>query len=205
MGAEPAVLVYRAMVRLLLQQLSGLADCHLRFCYAPDDAQDAIRFWILPEIMDAPKIHLDPSQIEFHAQGDGDLGTRLAKATSRGFADGYEKVAVIGSDCIELSSRWVHAAFAQLNDKHDAVIGPTPDGGYHLLATQRDLPALFDEIPWSSPNTYEVTLERARQHEISLYELPSLPDIDTKQDYQAALAGPLGRRLEKVIEKLEQE
>ncbi|HAT18725.1 MAG TPA: hypothetical protein DCS85_01080 [Verrucomicrobiales bacterium] len=203
LGAEQAVVVYRAMVRLLLMQLSGLEQCHLRFCYTSDDAHDAIRFWILTEIMEAPEIKLNLEDIDFRAQGEGDLGARLTRAARQAFQEGYQKVAFIGSDCIEISSRWIQAAFAQLNDTHDAVIGPTPDGGYHLLAMQRDLPALFDGIPWSTSITCRVTTERAAEEGISLYKLPPLPDIDTEEDYKSALAGPLGARLRKMVESLE--
>ena len=116
--------------------------------------------------------------------------------------ENVRKVAFIGSDCIEISSRWIQAAFAQLNDKHDAVIGPTPDGGYHLLAMQRYLPTLFEEIPWSTPATCQATTARAAEEGISLYRLPPLPDIDTEEDYRSALAGPLGTRLQKTVENL---
>lgn len=200
-GAEAAASIYRAMVRVLLRQLSGLADCRVRFCYAPDDAGESVRFWILPEIMDAPEIDLDHERVEFHPQGEGDLGARLVRATEAAFAEGYEKVAVIGSDCIEISSRWIHAALTQLNGRHDAVIGPSPDGGYHLLATSRPLPVLFAGIPWSSPDTCSATLARAAAHGLTAYVLPPLPDIDTPQDYEAALAGPLGRRLRRLVEE----
>jgi hypothetical protein len=202
-GNDKAASIYRAMVRILLQQLGGLDDCRLRFCYAPDDAHEAIKFWILPEIMESKDILLDPEEIDFRAQGEGDLGQRLTGAMRCAFEEGFQKVAVIGSDCIEISSRWVHAAFAQLSPRHDAVIGPTPDGGYHLLATKRFLPALFEGIPWSSPSTYEVTMERAAEHEIATYALPPLADIDYLPDYEAALVGPLGRRLEKQVERYE--
>ena len=46
-GHEEAARRYRALVAVLLQQLEGLKDTHVRFCYAPDDAGDAISFWIL--------------------------------------------------------------------------------------------------------------------------------------------------------------
>ena len=200
-GSDKAANIYRAMVRILLQQLGGLEDCRLRFCYAPDDAHEAIKFWILPEIMESKDILLDPDKIDFHAQGEGDLGQRLTGAMRSAFEEGFQKVAVIGSDCIEISSRWIHAAFAQLSHRHDAVIGPTPDGGYHLLATKRFLPALFEGIPWSSPATYEVTMERAAEHGIATYALPPLTDIDHLPDYEAALVGPLGRRLEKLVKR----
>jgi rSAM/selenodomain-associated transferase 1 len=198
-GEERAAAIYKSMIRLLLHQLSGLHDCHLRFCCAPDDAQDAIRFWLLPEIMDSPAISLPTAHLDFHPQGGGDLGARLTRATAAAFAEGYEKVVVIGSDCIEISSRWIHAALAQLNGRHDAVIGPTPDGGYHLLATSRPLPMLFSDIPWSSPQTYAATLARAAAHHLTVYELPFLPDIDNAQDFESALAGPLGPKLKHLL------
>ncbi|NIP97670.1 MAG: glycosyltransferase, partial [Akkermansiaceae bacterium] len=180
-GEELAATIYKSMVRILLQQLSGLEDCHLRVCYAPDDAHDAIRFWLLPEIMDSPDIDLSTEDLDFRPQGGGDLGDRLTRATAAGFEEGFQKIAVIGSDCIEISSRWIHAALAQLNDRHEAVIGPTPDGGYHLLATRRHLPVLFEDIPWSSPATLATTLARAASANIPHYQLPPLPDIDTEE------------------------
>ncbi len=205
LGAEQAAVVYRAMVRLLLTQLSGLEQCHLRFCYTPDDAHDAIRFWLLPEIMELPEIQLSLEHIDFRPQGEGDLGARLTRSARQAFEEGYRKIAFIGSDCIEISSRWIHAAFAQLNDRNDAVIGPTPDGGYHLLAMQRYLPVLFKDIPWSTSATGQVTASRAAEEGISLYQLPPLPDIDTEEDYKSALDGPLGLRLQNTVEKLGRE
>ncbi|MCH2065263.1 MAG: TIGR04282 family arsenosugar biosynthesis glycosyltransferase [Roseibacillus sp.] len=205
LGAEQAAIVYRAMLRLLLIQLSGLEQCRLRFCYAPDDAHDAIRFWLLSEIMEVPEIQLNLEHIDFRPQGEGDLGARLTRAARQSFEEGYQKIAFIGSDCIEISSRWIQAAFAQLNDRHDAVIGPTPDGGYHLLAMQRYLPTLFEEIPWSTPATCQVTTDRAAQEDISLYRRPARPAGGGGGAYRAGLAGPVGTRLQKTVETLEKD
>ncbi len=49
-GDEEAVKRYRSMVVVLLEQLEGLNNTHVRFCYAPDDATDAIKFWLLPQL-----------------------------------------------------------------------------------------------------------------------------------------------------------
>ena len=202
LGGEKAVLIYRAMVRILLQQLSGLEHCHLRISYTPDDGEEAMRFWILPEIIDDPSIDLDPHLISFAPQGPGKIHTRLAHAAERAFQEGFRKVAFIGSECIEVSSRWIHAAFAQLNDEYDVVLGPTTDGGQHLLVVQRHLPALFKDPSWSGP-AFRRTTEQAAKHGISLFTLPALPAIRTEDDYQAALTGPLGPRFKKVTDKLE--
>ena len=79
-GTDRADVVDRAAIRLLLTQLSGLENCHVRFCYRPADAHDAIRFWLLPEIIDHPDIHLDPEAVDFRPQSDGNLGRRISQA-----------------------------------------------------------------------------------------------------------------------------
>jgi len=203
LGPERAEVIYRAMVRLLLIQLSGLEQCRIRFCYTPDDASDALRLWLLTEVMEVPEIQLDPETMDFHPQGEGDLEDRLSRAAERAFEEGYRKVAIISSDCIELSCRWIHAAFAQLAERHEVVAGPTTTGGHHLLAMQRYLPALLRQISWSGTNAFQTTIQNATQEGITLYQLPSLPEIGTENDYHQALSGPMGRRLRKVIETFE--
>ena len=202
-GSGNAARIHRALVRVLLRQLSGLIDCRIRFCFTPDDAHDAVKFWILPEIIDHAEILLDPGLADFRPQGGGDLSARLQRAFSTAFDDGFKKVAVIGTDCIEISSRWVHAAFSQLNGRHDAAIGPTPRGGSHLLALQRHHPALFHELPWASSDTFRSTLARAAEHQIPIFQLPPLPVIDRKSEYKAALLGPLGPALRQSMQDLE--
>lgn len=200
MGDTKALAIYRAMVRILLQQLSGLSDCQLRICLTPDDAEEALRFWLLSEIIDDGRVVLDHEQVDFHAQGGGDLGDRLGRAFQRAFDAGYEKVGAIGSDCIDLSGRWVNTAFALLNDRHQLVIGPCPDGGYHFLATQQHHAALFQGIPWSSSQTFSATMKAAEAEALAAYTLPLLGDIDTEADYETALQGALGRRLKKLVD-----
>ena len=202
MGQENAARVYQALVHVLLRQLNGLENCHLRFCYAPDDADEAVRFWILSHIIDHPALVFDETKIDFQPQGEGDLGDRLARAFAQGFDEGYEKIAVIGTDCIDVSSRWVHAAFTQLNEKHSIIVGPTPDGGYHLLAMDQHYSKLFQDIPWSTEETLSTTLTRAEEQNLAVYQLPPLTDIDTEDDYKEALLGPLGPALRKAVKDL---
>ncbi|MBT8043419.1 MAG: hypothetical protein KJO79_00590, partial [Verrucomicrobiae bacterium] len=51
-GDREAALRYKALVEVLLRQLAGLENCRIRFCFSPDDAEESVRFWLLPE-MDA--------------------------------------------------------------------------------------------------------------------------------------------------------
>ena len=120
-GAEEAARRYKALVEVLLRQLQGLENCRIRFCYAPDDADDAIRFWLLP-LMNASSgesenVYLAPTalgekyrqEIDFRPQGQGDLGERMQRAFAEGFTDGYEQIAVIGTDCPDCGARWINA------------------------------------------------------------------------------------------------
>lgn len=201
-GSKHALTVHRALVRVLLRQLGGLSDCRMRFCFAPDDGQEAVKFWILPEIIDHDDIAIDPAQVDFRPQGEGDLGTRLQRAFSEGFAEGFGKIGAIGCDCIEVSSRWIHAAFVQLNDRHAAVLGATPGGRHHFVGLRTPQPHLLESVPWASTAAYQVSVARAAEQKIPVFELPPLPEIRTSTDYKAALDGPLGPALRKAMEQL---
>lgn len=213
-GDNEATRFYKAMVEVQLQQLHGLNDTRIRFCYAPDDAGDAISFWLLPKMnaSTGPNDHLflAPSspfksethqEVELHAQGEGDLGTRLNRAFAQGFEDGFNEIAVIGTDCPDCGSRWINAAFARLSSSPDrhGIIGPCPDGGYYLLALKSHTPALFTDIPWSSEHVLTATQTAAQEAGLHIEELPPLSDIDNLDDWQRLLKSPLGPAIKKAL------
>jgi len=122
-----------------------------------------------------------------HAQCAGDLGERMADAFQRAFAAGAARAVIIGSDCPELSSERLGEAFCAL-DHSDAVLGPTPDGGYYLLGLRQLHPALFQGISWSTPEVLTQTLHAAQQQGLRYHLLPPLADIDTEADWLSYLA-----------------
>ena len=201
-GTDRADVVSRAAMRLLLTQLSGLERCNLRFCFRPPDAYDAVRFWLLSEIMDQPDIHLETKTVDFRPQPDGDLGTRISHAAGDAFREGYQKIALIGSYCLEISNRWIHATFAQLNEKNAAVIGPARGGACCLFAMQQHLPSLCCKISWTNPESAEHTIQQASREETSLYQLPKLPTLGSLHDYRSTLSGAMGPRFKHAIEDI---
>ena len=220
-GSDEAARFYKAMVEVLLIQLRGLINCRIRFCYAPDDAGDAIRFWLLPE-MDASSgesggIYVAPvytnqqsthQQIDFRPQGDGDLGDRLSHAFEEGFSDGFESIAVIGTDCPACGARWINAAFSRLesSSQRNGVIGPCPDGGYYLLVLDSAAPCLFQNIGWGGSEVLKDTLQAAEDNKLALTQLPELADVDHLADWQALLESPLGAAVKKALgEELEED
>ena len=132
-------------------------------------------------------------------QDIGDLGDRMADAFSRRFAEGEERVMIVGSDCPYLATEHLRGAAVGLDDS-DVVLGPASDGGYWLVAQRAPGVDLFSSIPWSSHNTLQRTQQRLDDIGASWSLLEELADIDTAEDFEAAIDDPrtpgeLARRL----------
>ena len=132
-------------------------------------------------------------------QPPGDLGDRMADAFARRFAEGEDRVMIVGSDCPYLTPEHLRGAAVGLDDA-DVVLGPAADGGYWLVAQRAPGVDLFSNIPWSSHNTLSRTQVRLDALGSSWSLLEELADIDTAEDFEAAIEDPrtpgeLARRL----------
>ena len=117
------------------------------------------------------------------AQHGATLGDRLAHAFEEAFAAGAARVAIIGSDAPDLSAAWITQAFEALAG-HDVVLGPTTDGGYHLIGLTRAHPELFVGMPWSTPRLLQRTIVQAKASQLRLHLLEPIDDLDTPDDAQ---------------------
>ncbi len=111
-------------------------------------------------------------------QGD-DLGIRMAHAFQEGFAAGFERIIVIGSDMYDLTTTDIDQAFAFLESK-DVVIGPADDGGYYLLGMTAFNGALFQNKSWGTETVLRDTLDDLNQKNIHL--LATRNDVDIYED-----------------------
>ncbi|MDX2234627.1 MAG: TIGR04282 family arsenosugar biosynthesis glycosyltransferase [Hyphomonadaceae bacterium] len=120
-----------------------------------------------------------PPDVDRRPQGRGDLGVRLARAlcAARG------AVAVIGTDCPEITRADIAAAFGLLR-RAPVVVGPAADGGFWILAARegRAVARAFHGVRWSSAHTLS-DLE-ARLHRRPA-RLRVRADIDTLEDWRA--------------------
>ncbi len=114
-------------------------------------------------------------------QYQGDLGEKMYEAF-REICTLHQKVVIIGSDCAALTSDIIQAAFDAL-DSHDVSIGPALDGGYYLLGLRAAHQSLFEDIAWSTASVLEATLQKAKSLQLSVYQLPTLSDIDNEADW----------------------
>lgn len=119
------------------------------------------------------------------AQVASDLGTKMAHAFAEKFAQGYEKILLIGSDTPHISQAIFAQGFVELSN-HDCVLGPSSDGGYYLIGfNQKSFSAdAFLHIEWSTPSVLSETLHRLSEKNIYLLEeLNDIDDIDDLKDF----------------------
>ena len=72
------------------------------------------------------------------------------------------------------------------------VLSPALDGGYTLIGLSRMHERLFEDIPWSTPQVHQRTVERAREIGMPVTGVPSWYDVDDAASLavlQAELAG----------------
>ena len=117
------------------------------------------------------------------AQGPGDLGARMARALA---AAPPGPAAILGSD-IPGVTRAAVADALHLLGAHDAVIGPSPDGGYWLLGLKRLKPygGRFEGVRWSCAHALADTVAALPDH-FRIGYARALRDVDTAADWRAA-------------------
>ena len=115
-------------------------------------------------------------------QGEGDLGTRMARALESALADGAHAL-LIGCDCPVLTAAYLRLAAAALAQGEDAVFGPAEDGGYVLVgSTRTPVAELFEGIPWGTATVMRATRTRLVRNSWRWLELESVWDVDRPED-----------------------
>lgn len=114
------------------------------------------------------------------------LGARMLDCLRSCLDRGRTRVCLMGTDCPEIDAEYVHSAFAALAQAQ-VVIAPAEDGGYGLIGVRADayekLPALFDDVPWSTDSVTAVTHKRAESVGLQMVSLPQIWDVDRPEDW----------------------
>jgi hypothetical protein len=92
-------------------------------------------------------------------------------------------VVIIGTDVPSIGPLHVACAFRLLGN-HDAVFGPSADGGYWLVGLRRRprIPEIFQDVRWSSRFALADTL--ANLGSLRVAQLEVLEDIDDGADFE---------------------
>lgn len=112
-----------------------------------------------------------------------DIGERMYSAFLDVFALGFERAALIGSDCPDLPARLVNDAFKKLTVSN-VVFGPGMDGGYYLAGCTRDhlRPSIFSGVSWSTDSVLSETRQRVAKAGLVCSQLEKWSDIDEIED-----------------------
>ena len=113
-------------------------------------------------------------------QADGDLGARMLAAITRA----NTCVLVIGSDCPALTPDHLCTAAEVLRNHADVAVIPAEDGGYALIGMRTPEPALFSDMPWSTPGVMGETRRRLRTLGLTWHEPTTLWDVDLPRDLE---------------------
>ena len=180
LGADGAARLHRALVRQALQTAlaAGLGTVQL-WCSDVDGALARIAAAL---------------EVEMQTQCAGDLGERMAHAFSVLLAQA-SRVILVGSDCPSRIEQDFRDACTLLARGCDAVLGPTEDRGYHLIALRSVHPELFVGVDWGTTRVIEQTRTRLRAAGLRWDELPVRWDIDRPADLARLLADPLYTQL----------
>lgn len=168
LGAERAAILARRMLETTLTQATNAAIGAVELCASPAFEH---RAWLGIQL---------PDGVQTAAQGEGDLGTRMARAVQRGLASG-QSVLLIGTDCVEMDAALLCKAAVALDD-HDAVMFEAADGGYALLGLRKYDPLVFSDMAWSTSTVAADTRHRFEQLGWSVQTGDILHDIDEPED-----------------------
>jgi uncharacterized protein len=172
-GAELATSIYTEMAEHTLEQARTLQNrrSHL-----------VIQVWFTGGSKAQMQAWLG-RDLSYQEQIEGTLGDRMASAVETAIAQGYESVAIVGTDCPELEVEILDQGFKALQ-KSELVLGQATDGGYYLIGMQRFIPELFANIPWSSDQVYSKTVDLAEKLDLIRADLPPLSDVDFAPDLE---------------------
>lgn len=180
LGVQGATELHRQLAEWAIAQGRQLQDRHREaiqlVVYFTGSTAQAMQTWLGADLV-------------YRSQVQGDLGEKLYRAIDRGFAQGTERIVVIGTDCPSLTPPLLAQAFHALAS-HDLVLGPAADGGYYLIGLSHPIPELFQGIDWGTSEVFSQTLNIAHALELSYFLLPILSDIDRPEDlYQLKIMG----------------
>jgi uncharacterized protein len=171
LGAEKAALLHRQMTEHTLahvKRLQAQRSVRVEIGFAGGDS-NLMMEWLGDDLI-------------YTAQGEGDLGTRMARSLATTLRDRADYAVIIGTDCPGLNAELLAEAFDQLHWAYDLVLGPAVDGGYYLLGLRRFIPELFVGVEWGSSAVLSQTMAIAKRLNLSVAYLPQLPDVDRPED-----------------------
>lgn len=110
------------------------------------------------------------------------FGEKIYASIADVFDQGFEKVVVIGNDCLQLTARNIIDASLQLCI-YDQVLAPTKNGGVYLLGISKaTFQKGFAAVRWQTPHVYDDLTLLASKTKASVFHVPYLNDVNNYYD-----------------------
>lgn len=131
-----------------------------------------------------------PADVDRRAQSGRGFGARLGEAVRDAFGAGGGPVVLVGSDVPGLAASHVRRTLELLEEDPDrVVVGPSPDGGFYLLASAEPLDEVFSAVHWCCRETLQSLRHALALGGRDVVLLPPLVDLDRSSDLELWLAG----------------
>lgn len=169
LGEERAARLYRRNVEEILHT-ARTAPVHARVYvfFTPPEAQSDMQRW------------LGEACMLIAQQGENDR-ERRAQAFDALFRLGVERIVLLGPHCPALQRGHVVRACNALQT-HEAVLGPTDDGGCYLVGFTRKQRDLMVDLEWEPDRVFAELCAKLSSAGASFLCLETLKDLDTAAD-----------------------
>ena len=140
------------------------------------------------------------ADVERRQQRGADFGERVRRAVAEAFAAsqsptashspaGDAPVVLVGTDVPGLDEGHLRRTLDLLDGAPErVVVGPSPDGGFYLLAAARPFGDALQEVQWCCRSTLRSLRRALRRAGRELVLLPALADLDRRADLERWLA-----------------
>ena len=166
-GETSALELYTCFLKDMVETLRGL-DADYIIYYTPEESLDLLKNYL-------------GANHKFVPQVGNDLGERIYQGLEIAHTLGYQYSIALASDVPDITENYLRKARMELM-RHQAVIGPSHDGGYNLIGFNlEDINSgFFNGLQWSTENVYMETLKRLSG--VDIYVLPVWGDVDKTSD-----------------------
>jgi len=170
--ARDVVQLSECMLRDTLTLVQTLAGVHVAvMCPSEDVAEIEARL---------------PAGVQVVAQRGNGLAAALVSVFEL-FVPRFGRVVAVDSDSPHRPRAILQSAFALL-ETNQLVVGPTEDGGYHLVGASAVHPHLFDPAPLGTSNARDALLTNARALGLSVAFTEAGYDVDVPADLRRLAA-----------------
>jgi glycosyltransferase A (GT-A) superfamily protein (DUF2064 family) len=120
-----------------------------------------------------------PAAFSLLPQRGDKFGERLYFAIEDLLKCGFKSVCLIDSDSPTVPAEDFAEAVELLSTTEERVVlGPSEDGGYYLIGTNKPHRHLFEQIDWSTDRVLDQTMQRATEIGLEVKLLPTGYDVD---------------------------